>query len=124
MSTITVNANKVSRSINVNQPACIEAKNLQEVSELLDEDVLYKLVHNGLKVAFRSIIRTKLESLTDDEPTYSDEEILELDFSDWVPEARTRMSAEEKAMKALGSLDPEQLAAVLAAAKAQENEAA
>ena len=105
------------RSITLDKPEVLKMSTLQELSEFLTEDFCVSEIKAQLKIKFRSLIRSKLASETDGEYTNTDEDIKELDFSDWKPEAKTRMSASEKAMAALGKLDPEQLAAVLAAAK-------
>ena len=115
MADITTNSSKTERSITLSEPDVLCAETLEEIVSILGTDVAMNKIKAQLKVDFRSKIRGLLESMTDDELTYSDDEISAMDFSDWKPEGRTRKSAEEKAMETLGKLSPDQLQAVLAA---------
>ncbi len=102
------------RTIEVEMPEILQAANLEDLVAIQGEDLTFKQSHAQLVIAFRGKIRNMLESETDGDLTYSDEDIAELDFSDWKPEARTRMSKEEKLSKALSDLDPAELKALLA----------
>lgn len=122
MPTIITRSNKAEREIELPLPTILTEETLDGLVATLTEDVLVKLVQGQLKIMFRSHIRTKLESETDGDFTNSDEDITALDFSDWKPEARTRMTAQEKAMASLSKLTPEEIKAVLAQAAAQAEE--
>lgn len=113
---ITTNSNKADRAITVDKPEILLMKDVADFVGALGEDLVVNILSSGLTVSFRSHIRTKLESKTDDEFTNTDEAILEMDFTDWKPEARTRKSVEEKAADLLGKLSPEQIQAALAKA--------
>jgi hypothetical protein len=113
MSTIVTEAKAVERSIELDMPAILTAETLSDLVNIQGEDLCVKQIKAQLTIAFRSKIRGLLSSKTEDDFTNSDEEIAEMDFSDWKPEARVRKSAEEKAMDILGSLPPEVRAAVL-----------
>jgi len=111
---IVTKSNKVEREVTLETPAIIAAATLEEKVALQGEELCLSQINAQLTIGFRSHIRGKLESETDGEPTYSVEEIEEMDFIDWKPEARTRKTAEEKAMDLLGALPPEVRAAVIA----------
>lgn len=111
--TITTNSNKVSREITLKKPDVLLAENLQDVIEILGEDVTYVKIMAQLTIDFRAKVRAMLESMSDNEYNYSDEDITQMDFSDWKPEARQRKSKIDKANEMFGKLSPEEIQAVL-----------
>lgn len=111
---ITTKDNKSGREITVAAPKVFECESLAERVELMGEDLACKSIDDQNMVKFRAHIRGKLSASNEQgDQTYTDDDILGVDYSDWVPEVRTRMTAEEKALKALSSLPPEVAAAVL-----------
>lgn len=102
------------RSIELEKPELLKAANLDEIIEIIGADLAFTKIMSQLVIDFRSHIRTKLASRTDEEFNNTDKALTALDFSEWKPETRTRMTAEEKAAKALSALDPDQIAAVIA----------
>jgi len=128
MSTIIINHNVNSdtkvpeRTITLDCPEVLEKDSLADLAEILGEDFCVNEIKAQLKIKFRALIRGMLASMTDGEYTNTDEDIKALDFSDWKPEVRVRMTAQEKAMKALGSLPPEERAAIFAALEADTAE--
>lgn len=115
MSTIEVKANKVDRTIRVEQPEILNLTSLADIVEALGEEHVLNIVQNGLKVAFRAPIRTKLEKKDDNgDFEFTDETILAEDYSDWKPTLRVTKSPEEKALELLGNLPPELRAQILA----------
>jgi len=111
---IVTKSNKAERTVTTATPDIIAAETLEDKIALQGEELCVSQINNQLTISFRSHIRGKIESETDGEPTYTDEEIEAMDFSDWKPESRTRKTPEEKAASMLNNLDPETLAAVLA----------
>ena len=114
MSKIATKSNKANREIDLDAPEILEAETLADLVNAQGEELCVSQIKAQLTIGFRSHIRSKLESMTDDNFTHEDEAIQAMDFTDWKPEARTRKTAEEKAMDILGSLPPEVRAAVLA----------
>jgi len=115
MSEIRTVSNKAKREITLATPAILLAETLQDVVAIQGEDQCLSQVKAQLTVAYRSMIRTKLETTDDnDEIIYDDKAMTKMDFADWKPEPRTRKSGEEKALEALGALPPDVRAAVLA----------
>ena len=111
---IKVNSSKSERTVTVNAPECITVETLQEMVDLLDEELVLNKVKAQLKLDFRAHIRTKLDSMDDGEPRYTDDEIATADYADWRPEGRTRKSSSDKALEMLGKLSADELAVVLA----------
>ena len=111
---INTKSNKASREIEVETPEILKMKDISALVEAMGDDAVVKAIQAQLTVSFRSHVRTKLESQTDGEFNNSDDDIHAMDFSDWKPDARTRKTAEEKAAAIMGTLKPEQVAAVLA----------
>ena len=103
------------REISVEEPAVLGMTSVEELVEALGEELVVNQVKNQLKVAFRAVIRRKLEMKDDnDDYQYSDEAIAEADFSGWKPTLRVTKTPEEKALEALGNLDPATRDAILA----------
>lgn len=109
MPLILTKSNKADRQVEVEQPECLNATNLSEVVSIVGEDVAFKKIIAQLTVDFRAHIRTKLESETNGDMTYSDDEIINVDYSEWKPEARQRKSLSEKAAEMFGKMTPEQI---------------
>ena len=106
--------NPEGREVETETPELISAETLADAVAVQGEDLCLAQIKAQLTIGFRSHVRGKLESMTDDENTFTVEDILAMDFSDWKPEARTRKTAEEKAAALLSTLDPKTLEAVLA----------
>ena len=115
-------SNNSNRAIEVPVPEILNCTTIEALLGFVDENVVVKAFYDQAKIKFRALIRGKLDAQTDGQQTNSDEDILAEDHSDWKPEARTRKTAEEKAMDSLGKLDPAQLEAVLAALEKQKEE--
>jgi len=112
---ITTKDNKSGREITIKAPTIFQCDSLADRVELMGEDLACKSIDDQNMVKFRAHIRGKLAAMNEQgDPTYSDDDILATDYTDWIPEVRTRMTAEERAMKALSALPPEVAAAVLA----------
>lgn len=114
--TIVTKSNKTGREIELKVPELLKTETVSQDIEILGEEVAHNKIQNQCTIDFRAKVRGLLESETDGEPTYSDEEIQAMDFSDWKPEARTRKSIEEKAAEIFGKMDLEQVKAALAKA--------
>jgi NACalpha-BTF3-like transcription factor len=115
MSSIKVVSNAAQREITLEEPKVLTLSTADELIEALGEDLVVQQVKAQLKVAFRAVIRRKLEEVDDnDEPAVTDEALLADDFSDWKPTLRITKTPEEKAREALGNLPPEVREAVLA----------
>lgn len=114
--TITTKSNKADREVTVGAPDVLKVTTVADAIAILGEDVALTKIKAQLTIDFRSHIRGKLESMSDDAYNYTDEEIIAADYSDWKPEARTRKSSAEKAAELLGKMSPEELKAAMAAA--------
>ena len=115
MSMIKVVSNQVEREITLEEPAILGISTVEEMVGALGGDLALNMIKNQLKVAFRAIVRRKLEEKDDNnEFVNSDEAIVTEDYSDWKPTLRITKSPEEKALEALGNLPPEVREAVLA----------
>lgn len=115
MSMIKVVSNQVEREITIEEPAILGISTVEEMVGALGGDLALNMIKNQLKVAFRAIVRRKLEEKDDNnEFVNSDEAIVTEDYSDWKPTLRITKSPEEKALEALGNLPPEVREAVLA----------
>lgn len=109
------------REITTPAPKVLQCENLRELSGLLGEESLFSYAQEQLKIKFRASIRGLLAS-TDEGGQYtnSDDAILAMDFSDWLPEVRVRQSQEEKALKLLGGMDPAVVATLIKKLKATQ----
>jgi len=115
MSTISTNSNKAGRAVETNVPNVLsEDLDLTEVINLLGEDVAKARLQAQLTIDFRGKIRGMLEAEADGEAKYSDNEIQDADWSDWVPELRKRKTAADKAAELFAGMSPEEIAALLA----------
>ncbi len=118
---ITTKSNKANREITVSAPAILTKETVKEMVEILGEDLCLAKIKAQLTIDFRSMQRTLLESVDDNnDPTNSDEKILSMDHSDWKPELRIRKSVEEKAADLLSTMTPDQIKAALATMQANE----
>lgn len=103
------------RSITINEPDVLGMTTLADLAEALGEDLCINQIKAQLKVSFRAVIRRKLDEVDDNgEVVNNDDAIVAEDYSDWKPVLRVTKTAEEKAMEALGNLDPEVREAILA----------
>lgn len=105
------------REVETNCPDILNVESLKELLNYMSEDMILQKIKAQLMVDFRAKVRAMLESQSDGQPTYAVDDIAQMDFSDWVPEARQRKSAEEKAAEILGKLSPDQVKAALAMAE-------
>ena len=103
------------REIELPVPKILLCETLADLVKAQGEDQCVNQIKAQLTVAYRSKIRTMLESADDNgDPKNSEKAVKAVDLSDWKPEPRIRKTAEERAMEALGALPPEVRAAVLA----------
>jgi len=123
MSTIETKSNKADRTIIVDLPECLTLDTVEDLVSALGADVVVNKIKAQITVDFRSKIRGMMESTTEDGTSrYNDDEIISMDLDTWVPEARTRKTAEEKAMETLGTLSAADLAKVLEKAQAMQED--
>lgn len=119
MSTIETVSKKANRSVTTASPAILEMTTVKDLVEVMGEELVVAKVQAQLTIDFRAKIRGMLESgdLENGVFTYSDDDILNMDFSDWKPEMRTRKSPEEKLLAAIAAsgMTPEQIKAILEA---------
>lgn len=101
------------REILLPMPDCLKAENISALIEIIGEDVLFAKVKAQLTIDFRSHIRAKLESTTEDQLTNSDDDIASLEYSEWKPEARVRKTSSEKAAALLGKMTPAEVQAAM-----------
>jgi len=115
MSKIKVVSNAAGREVTVNEPLVLGMTTVEELVESLGAELVVSQVKAQLKVAFRAVVRRKIEEKDDNEEFVNTEEmVVAEDFTDWKPTLRITKTAEEKAMEALGGLTPEQRDAILA----------
>lgn len=121
------NAEKVNRSISLELPEVMKVETLADLVALCGEDLVLSKTKGALQIMLRSIVRGKLEAkdeLKDGEEeaafTFSDDDIKGKWDLKWIPELRVQKTAEEKALEVLQGLDPETMASVLKAFKAQK----
>lgn len=115
---IVTKSNKVNREVETATPAVLQTGKLSDLVEALGEEMCVQKIQAQLTVDFRSMVRGKLESVDDNgDPRYTDEEIINGDYTDWKPETRVRKSAEERAAELLSKLSPEQIKAAMALAE-------
>ena len=110
------NADKVNRSITLPEPEVLQCDSLKKLVSMVGEDLVKHQTEAQIRIKARSLIRNKLEATKEDgSPAYTDNQITKEWDVEWVPELRIQKTPEEKAMEALGALDPETRKAVLAA---------
>lgn len=116
MAEFITNAEKVNRSITLEDPKVMTTETLADLVAMVGEDVVLNKTKGALRIMLRSIVRGKLEA-QDEEGNFinSDKDIAKAWDLDWIPELRVQKTAEEKALETLQGLDPETMAKVLAA---------
>lgn len=113
--TVLTKSTKTAREIETVKPAIMKCENLAEIVNAVGEDMVKKVFEAQLMVIYRAGVRTRLESSNAEGVlNYTDEQIHAEFTEDWKPELRTRLSEEERIMKALGGMDPEKVAEILA----------
>jgi len=118
------NAEKVNRSISLELPKVMLVETLPDMVALTGEDLVLGKCKGALQIMLRSIVRGKLEAQNEaGEFINSDDDIRAAWDVNWIPELRIQKTAEEKALEVLQGLDPETMASVLAAFKAQKEKA-
>jgi len=121
MSIIKTVSNAAGRNIELEIPAILLTETLADIAKIQGEDLCVQHIKSQLAISFRSMVRGLLEKKikdgdgkdTEDEAN-DDASILAMDFSNWFPTLRVIKSPEEKALEALGALDPAVREAVLA----------
>jgi hypothetical protein len=113
MSTITTVSNAAGREIEIATPEIFLAETLADIAKIQGEDLCIQHIKSQLHISFRSMVRGLLEKKVKDAEgkdtedfVNSDEAIQALELSGWKPVLRVTKTAEEKALEALGNLDP------------------
>ena len=118
------NADKVTRSISLELPKVMQVETLADMVALVGEDLVLGKCKGALQIMLRSIVRGKLEAQNEAGAFLnSDDDIRAAWDINWIPELRVQKTAEEKALDVLQGLDPETMANVLKAFKAQQKAA-
>lgn len=118
------NAEKVNRSISLELPKVMQVETLADMVAMVGEDLVLGKTKGALQIMLRSIVRGKLEAQNESgEFVNSDDAIKAAWDLNWIPELRVQKTAEEKALEVLQGLDPETMANVLKAFKAQKKAA-
>lgn len=114
---ITVKSSKRDESeITVETPDILKAQNLQDLIDIVGEAMVFQKSMAQILIDFRSLVRSKMESQTNDEWNYTLDEIQNESYVDWIPTQRIRKAKEEKASETLSKLSPDELKAALAKA--------
>jgi len=116
MSILVKSTKRDEAEISVETPDVLKCENLSGLVELVGENMVFQKAMAQILIDFRSLVRGKMESQTDDEWNYTLDEIQSESYADWVPTQRQRKSKEEKASETLGKLSPDELKAALAKA--------
>lgn len=115
MSTISTASNKTGRAVDTGIPAILDPEiGLQELIEELGEELALAKLQAQLVIDFRAKVRGMLEATKDEKPVYTDEQIAEMDFTDWKPELRKRKTAADKAKELFAGMSKEEIAELLA----------
>jgi len=121
MPTIKTVSNAAGRTIETEVPAIFLAETLADIAKIQGEDLCVQHIKSQLAISFRSMIRGLLEKKVKDaegkdteDDANDDVTILAVDFTTWCPTLRVTKTPEEKALEALGALDPAVREAVLA----------
>lgn len=118
------NAEKVNRSISLELPKVMQVETLADMVAMVGEDLVLGKTKGALQIMLRAIVRGKLEAQNESgEFVNSDDDIKAAWDLNWIPELRVQKTAEEKALEVLQGLDPETMANVLKAFKAQKKAA-
>lgn len=116
MSILVRSTKRDDSEISVETPEVLKAETLADLVELVGENMVFQKSMAQILIDFRSLVRGKMESQTDDEWNYTLDEIQSESYADWVPTQRQRKSKEEKASETLSKLSPDELKAALAKA--------
>jgi len=121
MPTIKTVSNAAGRTIETEVPAIFLAETLADIAKIQGEDLCVQHIKSQLAISLRSMIRGLLEKKVKDadgkdteDDANDDAAILAMDFTTWCPTLRVTKTPEEKALEALGALDPAVREAVLA----------
>ena len=118
------NAEKVNRSISLELPKVMQVETLADMVALVGEDLVLGKCKGALQIMLRSIVRGKLEAQNEAGEFINSDDAIKASWDiAWIPELRIQKSAEEKALEVLQGLDPETMASVLKAFKAQQKAA-
>lgn len=117
--TIVTKSNPAKREITLPMPEILKCETLADLVKLQGETLCVNHIKQQVTIAFRAKVRNLLEKVDDNgDPEYTDDQIKKKIDPNWVPELRVTKTAQERALEALGKLDPETRKAVLAQAKA------
>jgi len=116
MSILVRSSKRDDAEISVETPEVLKAETLADLVELVGENMVFQKSMAQILIDFRSLVRGKMESQTDNEWNYTLDEIQSESYADWVPTQRQRKSKEEKASETLSKLSPDELKAALAKA--------
>jgi len=115
MATIKVASKQANREVSITEPNVLGLTTLAELAEALGEDLCINQIKQQSKIGFRAMVRRKLEEVDDNgDFVNSDENVMDVDYSDWKPTLRITKTPEEKALEAFGALTPEDRKALLA----------
>lgn len=95
------------RSLDFPVPNILQVETLADIAKSLGEDYCLHQLKAQIKISWRSKMRLLMEK-KDDNGAFenSDEAILKAFDPAWTPELRVTKTPEEKALAALGALDP------------------
>jgi hypothetical protein len=117
MSEIMVKSSKRDNAeIGVECPEVLKSPDLATLIDQIGDSMVFQKAMAQILIDFRSLVRGKMESQTDDSWNYTMDEIQSESYADWVPTQRVRKSKEEKAGEILEGLTPDQIKAALAKA--------
>lgn len=104
------------RVIEFQIPKVLLFESLSDLAKELGEDYLVHQIKNQMRITWRAKMRTAMEKKDDNgDYVYTDDQIMEKVYDQaWVPELRITKTPEEKALEALGALDPETRKLVIA----------
>ena len=115
------NAEKVNRSISLELPKVMQVETLADMVALVGEDLVLGKCKGALQIMLRSIVRGKMEAQNEAGEFINSDDAIKTSWDvAWIPELRVQKTAEEKALEVLQGLDPETMASVLKAFKAQQ----
>jgi len=129
MSESTINVNAVAtkneagktiyeRSLDFPMPNILQVETLKDMAEKLGEDYCLHQLKAQIKVSWRSKMRVLMEKKDDNGAFENTDEAVIATFDPaWTPELRVTKTPEEKALAALGALDPETRKLVMAQMK-------
>jgi len=112
------------RAITTVAPTCLRSEDLASLVEAIGEELVFDYAMRQLLISFRSSVRSMLEAKDDnDEIKFPDEyfsaEATVAELAAWTPTRRVAKDPLEKVKAALGSMAPEEAAAILAQVQAQ-----